>query len=104
MFCVKSSCLPKRATASGEGAHVSRGGSTPNSFGWIGRSLMLSFQRVRRSRGIEKWVTRPSGCQSWEISPPRPDHVNGAGKFQVARGKPRGQLPHTLSAKTERNS
>lgn len=30
------------------------------------------FQRVRRSRGIERRMTRPSGFQSREISPPRP--------------------------------
>jgi hypothetical protein len=33
------------------------------------------FQLVRRARGIERRMTRPSGCQSREISPPRPPTV-----------------------------
>ena len=30
------------------------------------------FQLVRRAGGIERRMTRPSGCPSWEISSPRP--------------------------------
>jgi hypothetical protein len=48
---------------SGSGRFVGRIGT---------RSLLICFQSVGRARGIERRMTRPSGCQSQEISPPRP--------------------------------
>ena len=52
---------------------VTEMGTRPRSCWWDQPSPCgRLFQRVRRSRGIERRMTRPSGFQSREISPPRP--------------------------------
>jgi hypothetical protein len=61
------------------------------------RDRAIGFRHLRPQNGalLQRPLTRPSRLHF--------DHVSGTWIFQVARGKPGGQLMHTLRAKTGRN-